>query len=156
MARRIAPTPIQPAGQVGWFGSRDSSLPLATPPSAAASESGWVTDGMVIREIPPVPGTGELLMSALASVAVWHLLKGARHWQLASFPDWYHVEGPTQIGRSHAYDFQVFALPLCCPCEPAATPRASVWIGVPRSVKGGSQQALLPYQGRGPPGSSQA
>lgn len=129
---------------------------VTTGTALADTAAPCIAEGLTIRELPPVPSSSELLMSGLACLGVWHLLRGAKHWQIASFPDWYHAEGPTQVGRSYAYDFQLFALPLCCPCEPITAPRASVLIGVPRSVKGSSQQELLPFQNRGPPVRSQA
>lgn len=110
-ARTMA-TAGAPQSAVNWSAALDLSAPLKDraewdrEPPAASTE---------VRELPPAPDSHTLVLSAFVSMGAWRLLRTARHWQIAALPDWYHAEGPAQIGHAVAYDFQLFALPLCFP-----------------------------------------
>ncbi|MEE9295179.1 MAG: hypothetical protein V3W34_09510 [Phycisphaerae bacterium] len=66
-----------------------------------------------IKEFPPSPGSAELLLSAVFSVGVWHLLRSTRHVHLGHLPEWVHPEGPAQVGHAVTYDFDPYSVPLC-------------------------------------------
>lgn len=65
-----------------------------------------------VIEIPPPPGSLQLVLSAMLSAGAWQLTRSAKH---ASFnaPDWYHTGGPYQIGHATPYDLAGATLDLC-------------------------------------------
>ena len=73
-----------------------------------------------IREVPPLPSSASLFLSAALSIGACNLLRGSRHASLSHLPDWYHPDGPSQIGHTLLFDFEFHSLPLCCFEQPAA------------------------------------
>ncbi len=72
-----------------------------------------------IREVPPLPSSASLFLSAMLSIGAWNLLRVSRHANWAHVPDWYHTDCPSQIGHAVPFDFDFSALPLCCFEQPA-------------------------------------
>lgn len=54
--------------------------------------------------IPPGPSSTGLFVSALAGFGVWHLGKNVRKLSLSALPEWYHANGPAQIGHATPLD----------------------------------------------------
>lgn len=75
-------------------------------PAAARAEQN-------VRELPPLPDSASLFLSAILSVGAWQLVRSAKQFDLAAAPEWYHVEGPTQIGHATAFDLDMNASALC-------------------------------------------
>lgn len=67
-----------------------SNLPADSPPAPAS---------------PPVPGSMALVLSALGSLGAYQGLRAAKRLPLGGLaPDWYHSDGPQQIGHATALD----------------------------------------------------
>jgi len=67
-----------------------------------------------VRQLPPLPGSARLFLSAMLSIGAWHLGRSVRHIHLGALPEWYHTAGPAQIGHAVPFDFDFSAPPLCC------------------------------------------
>lgn len=111
---------LMPAGDVSALTVQTSRTAVATESNttlgpAFAGELAEVLDrtaptdsqkqAAVIQELPPAPGSAALFLSALASIGAYHIVRQARHLQLGAIPEWYHAEGPDQVGHSHVFDF---------------------------------------------------
>jgi len=85
-------------------------------------------DGEVL-ELPPLPGSAGLFMSAMLSVGGWHLLCSTRHTRLGSLPEWYHTGGPLQIGHTVVFNMDVSCFRPCCFEQPVGEHRIThnVW-----------------------------
>ncbi|GMV96957.1 MAG: hypothetical protein AMXMBFR83_13160 [Phycisphaerae bacterium] len=68
-----------------------------------------------VYQLPATPGSHALFLTALLGASVWQGLRKTRQAHWGHLPDWYHAEGPTQVGRSIAFD------PSC----------VSEWLSVP-------------------------
>ncbi len=66
-----------------------------------------------VRELPPLPGSAALFISAVLSMGGWHLVRSARHLHWGALPDWYHTGGPLQIGHAVPLDLDFHAVPPC-------------------------------------------
>ncbi len=66
-----------------------------------------------VRELPPLPGSAALFVSAVLSMGGWHLVRSARHLPWGALPDWYHTGGPLQIGHAVPLDLDFDAVPPC-------------------------------------------
>ena len=85
------------------------SSPLtAAPPAPAGS-----TPAGAVRELPPLPGSAQLFLSAMLSMGAWQAFRSTRNWHWAALPDWYHSGGPIQIGHAVPFDLNFNAPPLC-------------------------------------------
>ncbi len=67
-----------------------------------------------VRELPALPGSAQLFLSAMLSMGGWHVLRSARHIHLGAIPEWYHAGGPAQVGHAVPFDLDFSASPLCC------------------------------------------
>jgi hypothetical protein len=67
-----------------------------------------------LRELPSLPSSATLFLSAMLSISGWHVLRSARHWHFGAVPEWYHTGGPLQVGHAVPLDLEFNALPLCC------------------------------------------
>jgi hypothetical protein len=65
-----------------------------------------------VRQLPPLPGSAALYLSAVASIGGWYALRSARNLSWGALPDWYHTGGPSQIGHASPFDLNFHALPL--------------------------------------------
>jgi len=68
-----------------------------------------------VLTLPPGPSSTNLFFSALAGIGVWHLGKNVRKLNLSGLPEWYHADGPTQVGCATPLelDFSHSTLQLC-------------------------------------------
>ncbi len=109
----------------------------------------------MVRELPPLPGSATLFLSAVLSMGGWHLVRSARHFHWAALPDWYHAGGPLQIGHAPPLDLHCHALPPCCferPCgerEPHVLVRR---VPIARRPRRNSQTSPDLVGPRAPPG----
>lgn len=116
----LAPNPEGwPAGQGAspWHSmpgptNVDLYWPAAEPGSPLAPALGAAPAGEV-RELPPLPGSARMFLSAMLSLGAFHAFRSARHWHWAALPDWYHTGGPLQIGHTVAFDLDFHSLPPC-------------------------------------------
>ena len=93
--------------------------PWANLPVAPASAKGE----HAVRELPALPGSASLFLSAMLTVGTWHTIRKAGQLHLADLPAWYHADAPYQIGHSIACDPSLrFELLAVCPFDvpPAA------------------------------------
>jgi len=74
-----------------------------------------------VRELPGLPGSAGLFLSALLSVGAWHTIRKAGHLHLGSLPEWYHTACPERIGHTVAFDFDLANMPVCFTADIAAT-----------------------------------
>ena len=73
-----------------------ANLPVAPTPATS--------DEQVIRELPGLPGSASLFLSAVLSVGAMQLVRKAGNVHLAHLPEWYHPDAPHQIGHSVVFD----------------------------------------------------
>jgi len=73
----------------------------------------------VIRELPGLPSSTELFLSAMLGMGAWQLVRTTKHLHLASVPEWYHHGGPVQIGHAVPCDLQFAPAVLCVFDRPA-------------------------------------
>ncbi|MCH7702618.1 MAG: hypothetical protein IID37_13120 [Planctomycetes bacterium] len=115
---------LQPAESSGRSSPSLDSLGMDLWPSAgsvAAFDTGY--DGetaATVRDLPAVPGSAQLFLSAMLSVGAWHFVRSAKHFHLADIPEWYHPGGPTQVGHVVPFDLDFSALPVCFFEQPVA------------------------------------
>jgi len=64
-------------------------------------------------EVPALPGSASLFLSAMLSLGAWQLVRSVRQFDFGVFPEWYHSGGPLQVGHAVAFDLEFHALPLC-------------------------------------------
>ena len=91
----------------------------AEPPASVPTGSVNASAHEEIRELPALPGSASLFLSAMLSIGGWHLLRSARHIHLAALPEWYQTAGPAQVGHAVPCDLDFSALPVCCLEQPA-------------------------------------
>lgn len=102
--------------------------------------------------IPPLPNSTTLAISGLLSAAAVHVLRNAKRISVTPIPEWYHTDGPIQVGHSHVYDLNTTGLPLCPFASP--TDGAGKWlcfISAPVQPVCGPQRVLSVDAPRGPP-----
>ena len=63
--------------------------PVVAPPDALAT-------------LPDEPASVQLLLCGLGSLGAWHIGRSAKNFHLFHVPEWYHAEGPAQIGHAVA------------------------------------------------------
>ena len=72
-----------------------------------------------IRNLPALPGSASLFLSAMLSIGGWHVLRSARHIHFGALPEWYQTAGPAQVGHAVPCDLDFGALPVRCLEQPA-------------------------------------
>lgn len=109
-----------------------------------------------IRQVPALPGSSSLFLSAVLSAGALHLARKARNVHLGHLPAWYHDACPERIAHAVAFDFNLAGMPICFTAEMAAadvpdsTPAFHEYLREPRSRL--QQQFFLPVTApRGPP-----
>jgi hypothetical protein len=70
-------------------------MPLLSPGEAATTKA---------VELPSGPDSTGLFLSALGSLGFWQLGRSSKKLHLAHLPEWYHAEGPQQIGHAFALE----------------------------------------------------
>ena len=98
--------------------SLDQLFAVPSPQKASQPSSGSTDEQRSVMELPSLPGSAELFLSAMLSVGVWQAVRKTRHVHFADLPDWYHADGPAQIGHSVAIDLQFAPLAPCAFDEP--------------------------------------
>ncbi len=85
--------------------------PWANLPAAPVAE----TDGAAVRQLPALPSSASLFLSAVLSVGAWHTMRKASHLHLANLPEWYHAGAPDQVGHAVVFDptLSFELLPVC-------------------------------------------
>ncbi len=66
-----------------------------------------------VRDLPPLPGSAALFLSAVLSMGGWHLVRSALHLHWGALPEWYHAGGPLQIGHAVRFDLDYHPAPPC-------------------------------------------
>lgn len=93
------PTSVLTAGltmaQLGLGELPHGGLPLTGLPLDPATPA----DGAVVRDLPPLPSSATLFLSAMLTAGAWHVTRNARHLHLGPLPDWYHSGGAVQVGH---------------------------------------------------------
>jgi len=109
-----------------------------------------------IRQVPALPGSSSLFLSAVLSAGALHLARKARNVHLGHLPAWYHDACPERIAHAVAFDFNLADMPICFTAEMAAadvpdsTPVFHEYLREPRSRL--QQQVFLSVTApRGPP-----
>lgn len=105
-----------------------------------------------VLTIPNGPSSSTICLMALSSLGLWHLGRSANKLNFGHLPDWYHADGPDQIGHTTllSLDFCLAALPICRHEQPGARR------GIIRRDSGDdtliqAQRVLAPVAPRGPP-----
>lgn len=121
-------------------------------PASASGDARPLPDDRIVVELPPLPGSADLFLSAVLTVGAWQVVRSVRHLNLAGLPDWYHTGGPDQIGHAVAFDFDL-ATPAACPYAEPTSPRpASLFPTPPVRLPNDSSTAhLRPSAPRAPP-----
>ena len=106
-----------------------------------------------VIDLPAPPGSAALGLWALGPMGMWQLGRSARKVHLGALPEWYHANGPAQIGHKLVFDldFSDAALPVCAFAGPAG-PRPTVYRPRRNPYPRCGAQAILNVVGpRGPP-----
>ena len=103
-----------------------------------------------VRELPPLPDSASLFLSAILSVGAWQLVRSAKQFDMAAAPEWYHVDGPTQIGHATVFDLDM-SVPVLCRFEQPETDHASYHILPERTLRLHTQHVPAVAVPRGPP-----
>ncbi len=109
-----------------------------------------------IWQVPALPGSSSLFLSAVLSAGALHLARKARNVHMGHLPAWYHDACPEQIAHAVVFDFDLADMPVCFTAEMAAagvpdnTPAFHEYLREPCSRC--EQQFFLPVTApRGPP-----
>lgn len=65
-------------------------------------------------------GSGQLLLSAFLAAGCFQITRHRHDFKLMSLPQWYHSDGPAQVGHAVAFDLQYAPLVVCIFNEPAS------------------------------------
>jgi len=124
-----------------------STNPIDTCPPAQNDES-------EIREVPALPSSSSLFLSAMLSMGAWQCVRKSRNLHLSHLPEWYHLDGPYQIGHTVSFDPNLTfdALPVCLFDTPIGEQRPFIY-RVQRELPSRCEsQYFLPVTApRGPP-----
>jgi len=123
----------------------------------ALSDNGSATGGNeTMVQVPALPGSSSLFLSAVLSAGALHLARKARNVHVGHLPAWYHDACPERIAHAVAFDFNLADIPVCFTAEMAAadvpdnTPAFHEYMREPRSRL--ELQFFLPVTApRGPP-----
>ena len=123
----------------------------------ALSDNGSATGGNEkMVQVPALPGSSSLFLSAVLSAGALHLVRKARNVHVGDLPAWYHDACPERIAHAVAFDFNMADMPVCFTAEMAAadvpdnTPAFHEYMREPRSRL--ELQFFLPVTApRGPP-----
>jgi len=157
----LAPVAIPSADISPQLPAADAAESSGTPRTGLLAEPPWAAlpiaeddDEPAVRELPGLPSSTSLFLSAMLSVGAWHMVRRAGHLHVASLPEWYHPDAPHQIGHSVAFDplAGFVFLPVCLfetplDLEPPRIPET------PREIPSRlwSQHFLTVESPRGPP-----
>ena len=93
-------------------GGQSPHLELPSAKTRAASGNHQGGDVARVAEIPQLPGSAELFLSALVSMGAWHLVRQSRNARIETMPEWYQTGRPIQVRHIVALDVTSFAQPL--------------------------------------------
>lgn len=65
-----------------------------------------------VAEIPPLPGSAELFLSAIMGMGAWHLTRQSLDLRLGAWSSWYQTGEPSQVRHMVAFDVRFEAAPL--------------------------------------------
>lgn len=65
-----------------------------------------------VVEMPPLPGSAELFLSALMGVGAWQLARQSRDIRFGPWPAWYQTGEPIQVRHMFAFDVRFVTAPL--------------------------------------------
>ena len=124
----------------------------------ALADNGSSTGGnKKMVQVPALPGSSSLFLSAVLSAGALHLARKARNVHVGHLPAWYHDACPERIAHAVAFDFNLADMPVCFTAEMAAadvpdnTPAFREYVREPRS-RLELQFVLAVTAPRGPPG----
>ena len=105
-----------------------------------------------VLDLPPLPSSASLFLSAVLSLGAFHLARSARQVHLGALPQWYHDQCPAQIGHAVAFDMEFAPLAVCAFTGPNGQ-RPTFTYRIPREHRSrfDSQYYLLIEAPRGPP-----
>ena len=105
-----------------------------------------------VLDLPPLPSSASLFLSAMLSLGAFHLARSARQVHLGALPQWYHDQCPAQIGHAVAFDMEFAPLAVCAFAGPDGE-RPRVTYRIPREQRSrfSSQSFILIEPPRGPP-----
>ena len=66
-----------------------------------------------VTQLPAGPSSVSLFLFALGSCGAVRAGRSAKRLHFGLVPDWFHAEGPAQIGHASAIDITCDALPIC-------------------------------------------
>ncbi len=107
-----------------------------------------------VRELPALPGSAQLFLSAMLSMGGWQLVRSARHLHWGGLPEWYHTGGPLQIGHAVPFDLDFSASPPCCFEQPAGERPYLYRVRRELCPRCDAPRFLTIFAPRGPPGIS--
>ena len=145
------PAEILFRGGASWDWLHDSSAgPVASLPSGSADPPG----PREVRDLPPLPGSAGLFLSAMLSIGGWHMVRSARHIHLGALPEWYHAGGPAQVGHAVPCNLDFSAWPLCCFEQPVGERPCLYRVRRQHTPRCDAQCLLIIAAPRGPPSPS--
>jgi hypothetical protein len=106
----VAVQPSAADGIAGGLGTLPVGLGagLAVPTNDAAAPA---------KPLPSEPGTAGLFLSAFGSLGAWYIARATSKLHLFHVPDWYHAEGPSQIGHTFAANPDCGGMQVVCSFE---------------------------------------
>lgn len=126
----------------------------ADSPFATRGAVGSIARETIVHELPQLPGSASLFLSALMSVGAWQAVRRASHLHITHVPEWYHPDAPHQIGHSVASDPTLgFGLLTVCSFDAPIEADPSPVLGYPRDALSRCQSPhfLTIETPRGPP-----
>jgi len=147
------------AAKADWLSSLDDCSGRTgeqTTGGALASNRSATRGTAKLVQVPALPGSSSLFLSAVLSAGALHLARKARNVHVGHLPAWYHDACPERIAHAVAFDFNLADMPVCFTAEMAAadvpdnTPAFHEYMREPRSRL--ELQFFLPVTApRGPP-----
>jgi len=108
-------SPETASNQVGASACLDSGLSdLLLPAGVAAADDPLRKPG----RLPAEPASLSLVLAGLGSLGAWHIGRAAKTGHLGNVPDWFHADGPAQVGHTFIANPDCSATLEACSLEP--------------------------------------
>lgn len=124
---------------------------LAAPPMDPSPANRPQEGAPAVHQLPAVPSSADLFLSAMLSVGGWRCARSARDFHIANLPEWYHPGAPYQIGHTLTGDLQIGTLPVCPFQQSQVVPPWAFCIAVEDRTPKSCHRCLTTAAPRGPP-----
>jgi len=152
-SQQFATTPACSLDEIDWLLDGTEKHPGVPFQTRVVTPVAQETSGPELREVPPAPSSAALALCALLSLGAYEGGRSLRRLHaFAVVPEWYHTDGPQQIGHATPFELGAAALPICVFEEPSdLRPNHSYRIPREHRSRLRPQFFLLIEAPRGPP-----